>query len=127
MQYDPRVDAYIEKSAEFAKPVLEHIRKLVHEASPLITETIKWGFPFFEYYGPVCQMAAFKNHMAFGFWRASRLNDPEHLLNPGEDAVAGSFGRINNIGDLPGDDVLKQFVLQAMALNEADTKAKKEK
>jgi len=126
-QYDEHVDTYIAKSADFAKPILEHIRKIVHEASPLITEAIKWGMPFFDYKGPVCQMAAFKQHAAFGFWRASRLHDPHHLLNPGEEAAAGSFGRINTIADLPGDDVLKAFVLQAIELNESGVKIAKPK
>jgi len=121
-RYDARVDAYIEKSAAFAKPILEHIRRIVHEASPLIAESIKWGMPFFEYKGPVCQMAAFKQHCAFGFWKASRLNDPDHLLNPGEETAAGSFGRINTLSDLPGDDVLKEFILQAIKLNEEGIK-----
>ena len=32
---DQRVDAYIEKSRDFAKPVLKHLRKLFHKASPM--------------------------------------------------------------------------------------------
>jgi len=124
-QYDPRVDAYIFKAAPFARPILEHIRKIVHEASPLITETIKWSCPFFDYKGPVCQMAAFKQHCAFGFWKATLLNDPDRLLNPGEEAAAGSFGRLNSLADLPGDEVLKQFIIQAIALNEAGEKLAK--
>lgn len=116
-QYDERIDAYIEKAATFAKPILEHIRKVVHETSPLLTETVKWGMPFFEYKGPVCMMAAFKQHCAFGFWKASRLNDPNHLLNPGEDAAAGSFGRVYAISDLPDDDALRDFILQAIEIN----------
>jgi uncharacterized protein YdeI (YjbR/CyaY-like superfamily) len=95
----------------------------VHEASPLITENIKWGMPFFEYKGQVCQMAGFKQHCAFGFWKASRLDDPNHLLNPGEEASAGSFGRINTLADLPADDVIKEFVLQAIKLNESGEKS----
>src|ERR1700760_4548175 len=122
-QYDPRIDAYIEKAAPFAQPILEHVRKLAHEASPLITENIKWGMPFFEYKGPVCMMAAFKQHCAFGFWKASRLHDPDHLLNPGEDAAAGSFGRVYTLSDLPNDQVLKDFVLQMITINESDKKA----
>ena len=47
-QYDPRIDAYIEKSADFAKPVLTHIRKLAHLAYPEIRETIKFGMPHFD-------------------------------------------------------------------------------
>jgi len=126
-QYDNRIDAYIAKSADFAKPILQHIRKVVHETSPLITENIKWGMPFFEYKGTLCQMAAFKQHCAFGFWKASRLNDPDHLLNPGEEAAAGSFGRVNSIADLPTEAVLRAFILQAMELNESGVRIAKPK
>ncbi|WP_428330394.1 YdeI/OmpD-associated family protein [Mucilaginibacter sp.] len=115
-QYDSRVDAYIEKSAEFAKPVLQYIRQVVHEASPLISETIKWGFPFFEYKGTICQMAAFKEHCAFGFWKASLLNDPEKVLKIG-DQTAGSFSKITRIEDLPSKNILTDFILQAIAMN----------
>src|ERR1700743_1743604 len=124
-QYNPRVDAYIEKAAPFAKPILEHVRRVMHEVSPLITESIKWGMPFFEYKGPICQMAAFKQHAAFGFWRASRLNDPHHLLRlggDGEEAAGGSLGRVYKIEDLPAEDALKPFVVQAMHLNETGEK-----
>jgi len=120
-QYDPRVDAYIDKAAPFAKPILEHLRKLVHQTSPLITEAIKWGFPFFDYKGPVCQMVSFKEHCGFGFWKASMLHDPNKLLNTGEPA-AGSFGRITKLADLPSDDILKEFILQAIHINEQGIK-----
>jgi uncharacterized protein YdeI (YjbR/CyaY-like superfamily) len=121
-QYNPRVDAYIEKAADFAKPVLKHIRQLVHSVSPDITENIKWGMPFFEYKGPVCQIASFKQHCAFGFWKATALNDPHNAIARGEEAAAGSFGRLTQISDLPSDDILIDFVRQGMALNETGTK-----
>ncbi len=119
--HDPRVDAYIAKSADFAKPILEYIRQLAHDTSPLLTETIKWGFPFFEYNGPVCQMAAFKNHMALGFWKARLLNDPHSALKFG-DEKAGSLGVIKSIGDLPSKEILTDFILQAVELNKNDIK-----
>jgi uncharacterized protein YdeI (YjbR/CyaY-like superfamily) len=118
-QFDPRVDAYVAKSADFAKPIMEYIRQVVHDASPLITETVKWGMPFFDYKGPVCQMAAFKAHCAFGFWKASRLNDPHHKLKIG-DQTAGSFSRIMSIDDLPSKQILTDFILQAITLNDND-------
>jgi uncharacterized protein YdeI (YjbR/CyaY-like superfamily) len=120
-QYDSRVDAYIDKSAEFAQPILKYIRALVHEASPLITETIKWSCPFFDFKGPVCQMVAFKQHAAFGFWKTSLLNDPAKALKIGE-ASAGSLGPIKSIEDLPPREVLIDFILQAIALNEKEVK-----
>jgi uncharacterized protein YdeI (YjbR/CyaY-like superfamily) len=124
-QYDSRIDVYINKSAPFAQPILEYIREVVHEASPLINETIKWSMPFYDYKGTVCMMAAFKQHCAFGFWKASRLNDPHHLLNPGEEASAGSFGRVSSITDLPAKQALIDFVLQAIELNEKGIKTVK--
>src|SRR5689334_12855084 len=65
---DPRVDAFIERSAEFARPILRHLRKVVHASCPQAVETIKWGMPAFMYHGILCGMASFKKHCAFGFW-----------------------------------------------------------
>ena len=79
-QKDLRVDAYIAKSADFAKPILRHLRGLVHKGCPQVSETIKWGFVGFEYKGPLGNMAAFKQHMAFGFWKHSLLIDPKGYL-----------------------------------------------
>ena len=121
-KYDPRIDAYIDKAGDFAKPILKHVREVVHDVSPLITENIKWGMPFFEYKGPVCMMAAFKAHCGFGFWKSNRLDDPKHLLATEEEGAAGSFGRLTSISDLPDDEALKGFVLQLMKLNESGVK-----
>lgn len=122
-QHDERVDAVIAKSADFAKPILIHIREVVHRASPLINETIKWGMPFFDYKGPVCMMAPFKQHCGFGFWKASRLNDPKgYLKSTDGEAAAGSFGKIMSIEDLPPEEALIDFIKQAIALNESGEK-----
>jgi uncharacterized protein YdeI (YjbR/CyaY-like superfamily) len=122
-QYDSRTDAYIAKSAEFAKPILEYIRKVVHEASPLVGETVKWGMPFFDYKGPICNMAAFKQHCAFGFWRSSLIKDPYLVLNNTEEPAMGSFGRLTSIADLPSKEILTDYILQCIALNEKGVKA----
>lgn len=115
-QYDSRVDAYIVKSADFAKPILEHLRALVHNASAELKETMKWSCPFFDHDGPVCQMAAFKQHCAFGFWKAGLMDDPHQILNQEPD-TAGSLGRITSLSDLPNDEILIQYIQQALALN----------
>ena len=67
---DPRIDAYIAKAANFAKPILKHLRKVVHTGCPEVEETMKWSMPHFDYKGMMCGMAAFKEHCAFGFWKA---------------------------------------------------------
>ena len=70
MTRDPRIDAYIEHAAPFARPILAHARELVHKACPKVEETIKWGMPTFVHAGGIlCGMAAFKHHASFGFWK----------------------------------------------------------
>jgi uncharacterized protein YdeI (YjbR/CyaY-like superfamily) len=122
--FDPRVDAFIAKAADFAKPILIHLRQLVHTAHPGITETMKWSMPFFDYKGPVCQMAAFKQHCAFGFWRATMLTDPHNVLNKGEEQSAGSIGRLTSLADLPADEILIEYIREAVELNQNGEKAR---
>jgi len=33
---DPRIDAYIARSADFAQPILTHLREVVHTACPVV-------------------------------------------------------------------------------------------
>lgn len=119
---DPGIDAYIEKSADFAKPILEHIRKLVHKACPDVEETWKWSFPHFDYKGMLCSMAAFKEHAAFGFWKESLL---EQDAFPAQKTAMGSFGGITSVKDLPPDKVIIGLIHQAMELNEKGIKVTK--
>ena len=120
---DPRIDAYIERSADFAQPLLKHIRKLVHKAAPEIVETMKWSFPHFDYKGTVCSMAAFKEHCAFGFWKQSLLEDGAF---PAEKTAMGSFGRITSRKDLPDDKTMVKLIRDAVSLNEKGIKVKRQ-
>ena len=119
---DPYVDQYIDKAQEFAKPILRHIRKLVHEACPDVVETKKWSFPLFDYQGIMCSMASFKEHCAFGFWKQSLL---EESVFPAEKTAMGSFGRITSLKDLPSDKVMKKLIKDAMKLNEQGIKVER--
>lgn len=119
---DSRVDAYIEKSAEFAKPILTHLRKLIHKACPDVTETLKWSMPSFEYKGILCGFAAFKQHCAFGFWKQSLM---ETDAFPKNKTAMGSFGRIASLDDLPSDKVMNDLIKQAVELNEKGIKVQK--
>src|SRR6266496_1406179 len=116
---DPRVEAYIDKTRDFAKPILKHIRKLVHEACPETIETMKWSFPHFDYKGMLCSMAAFKEHCAFGFWKQSLL---EQSAFPAEKTAMGSFGRITSVKDLPDDKTMKKLIADAVKLNDDGVK-----
>jgi uncharacterized protein YdeI (YjbR/CyaY-like superfamily) len=119
---DKRIDAYIAKSASFAQPILLHLRELIHQACPDVEETIKWGFPHFDYKGPFCSMASFKNHCAFTFWKGSLLNDPDNILDKNREESMGQFGKLTSLADLPSDKIIKGFIRQAMRLNEEGIK-----
>lgn len=122
---DARVDAYIEKSEAFARPVLKHLRKIVHRACPDVEETMKWSFPHFTYKGVLCSMASFKAHCAFGFWKASLLAEKNPELAAQADAAMGQLGRITSIADLPDEATLLRYIRDAAALNEQGVKASK--
>ncbi len=116
---DPRIDAYIAAAAPFARPILKHIRKLVHTGAPKVVETLKWSMPHFEHKGVMCGMAAFKAHCSLGFWKSELIFGDN---GPAEGA-AGQFGRITQLSDLPPDDVLLGYVRKAVELNEAGVKS----
>ena len=122
MSKDKRVDAYIARSAEFAKPILTHLRMLVHKACPEVVEVIKWGFPNFDHKGVMCSMAGFKQHCSFGFWKASLMNDPDKILSVANRHSMGHFDRITSLKDLPSDKILVTYISHAAALNEKGIK-----
>ena len=119
---DPRIDAYIAKSADFAKPVLNHLRKLVRAGCPDVEETMKWSFPHFMHKGMLCSMAAFKNHCSFGFWKGALIFNKDKRATDAEETGMGQFGRLTALSDLPKDEVLIGHIKKAAALNDAGIK-----
>jgi uncharacterized protein YdeI (YjbR/CyaY-like superfamily) len=115
---DARVDAYIAKSADFAKPILKHLRELVHANCPAADETTKWSCPAFLYKnGIFCIIAAFKAHCMFRFWHPLM-----HKPQPGGEKPTGEFGKITKLADLPKDPVIKRLIKQAMHLHDSGVK-----
>jgi hypothetical protein len=117
---DRRIDAYIASSADFARPILNHIRRLVHAACPDVEETVKWGFPHFDHKGMMCAMAAFKNHCTIGFWKGALIFGERAPKDEGNSM--GQFGRITKISDLPGEKVLIGYIKEAARLNDEGIK-----
>jgi uncharacterized protein YdeI (YjbR/CyaY-like superfamily) len=118
---DPRVDAYLARSADFAKPILTHLRKLIHDHCPSVEETMKWSFPHFTYKGPadripriLCSMASFKQHCAFGFWYAAGESANREAM--------GQYGRITSLADLPKEKDLVRQIKQAIKVHDGGVK-----
>jgi uncharacterized protein YdeI (YjbR/CyaY-like superfamily) len=116
---DSRIDAYIAKAQPFARPILICLRKAVHEGCPEVEESLKWSHPAFMYKGILCGMAAFKEHVTFGFWKASAMNG----IGEKSGDAAGQFGRITSVDDLPGNKAMVGLVKQAAALHDEGVKA----
>ena len=115
--YSPTIDQYIFKAKPFAQIILDHLRITIHQACPEVEEKIKWGMPFFDYKGQMmCNMAAFKEHCAFGFWKASLMKDPKKIFTLERGEGMGHFGKITDIKDLPSSTILKAYIKEAMKL-----------
>lgn len=118
------VDSYIKKSADFAKPLLNHFRELVHHACPDVEEKIKWSFPHFDFKGAMmCSMASFKQHCAISFWKAALMTDAAQLIGKAKSEEAmGHLGKLTSLKDLPKDAVLIKYIKEGMKLNEEGAK-----
>jgi uncharacterized protein YdeI (YjbR/CyaY-like superfamily) len=120
--FDPRVDAYINKAAAFAQPVLTHVRELVHKTLPDIQEDIKWSMPFFLYQGQIFgYLAAFKAHCSFDLVGAAIREVLKKDGFEGDNSM-GSLGKITSFKDLPSDKVLTGYIRQAATFIENGSK-----
>lgn len=121
MKTDSRVDAYIAKQADFARPILTHLRAMLHEACPDCQETLKWSMPSFLYKGKIlASFAAFKAHASFGYWNDSMLQKEEKNRS-----AMGQFGRLTSLDDLPDHDRLIALTRDSMALIDAGAKSER--
>jgi uncharacterized protein YdeI (YjbR/CyaY-like superfamily) len=122
-RFNPQFDEYQDAASDFAKPVMAHLRQLVHQACPEVVEEIKWGIPHFDYKGEMlCIFAAYKNHCAFSFWKESLMSDARLASNPGLKAAKRFMGKLGSLSDLPPDGELIAFIQEAMALNDKGVK-----
>jgi uncharacterized protein YdeI (YjbR/CyaY-like superfamily) len=111
---DPRIDDYIARAADFARPILIRVRKLIHAACPNVEETLKWNFPFYTYKGILMATPAFKKHCAVIFWKGKIILGKERE----------KYRRVISLADLPGDKILLGYIRKAVELNVAGIKTK---
>jgi uncharacterized protein YdeI (YjbR/CyaY-like superfamily) len=112
---NPKFDAYIAKAAPFARPILTHLRALVHDTVADLDEALKWGMPHFLYKGKnLAGMAAFKAHATFILHGDGRQGEG-----------MGGNGKIAALADLPADDELRQGILSAKARIDTEGTARK--
>ncbi len=118
-----KVDDYIAKSEDFAKPILEHWRKLILKTCPEAEEAIKWGIPHYDYKGDYMYiMASYKNHCSFTFFKADLMTDARLKGNSQLKPIQRFLGKVTGKSDLPTDKDFIVMLKEAMVLNEKGIK-----
>lgn len=101
------------------------IREILINHDDRLTESIKWGMPSYDYKTIVAGLGAFKGHVSIWFHKGAAMSDDLGLFVPGDNK------EMKQIKFHPGDSIdvagVKQYLNEALALNEAGVKIKKER
>jgi len=117
-QFNRKVDEYIAKSADFAQPILRHLRQIIHDNCPGVEEDIKWGTPHYSYNGDhLCMMAGFKNHCSFSLYKAELMKDKALQDSVKAGKKFGYMDKIKDLSELPSKKILVGYLKEAMEIN----------
>ncbi|WP_214229259.1 YdeI/OmpD-associated family protein [Pedobacter sp. B4-66] len=124
--FNPAFDEYIAKSADFAKPILNYLREIIHETCPEAEEIIKWGYPHFDYKADMMLiLAAAKTHCSFSLYKAELMHDPKVIASVKAGQKMGFMVKLKSLADLPSKEILVAYIKEAMELNEKGIKKPK--
>lgn len=102
---------------------LAHLRGLIKEADPKITEELKWakastplGVPVWSDHGIVCTGESYKTHVKLTFAKGAHVKDPKHVFNSSLD---GNLRRAIDLheGDKIDESAFKELIRAAVELN----------
>ena len=120
------IDARIAELGDWRGKTLAHLRALVKEALPHVTEEWKWrGVPTWYQDGSiVCTGETYKAAVKMTFAKGAALPDPAKLFNS---SLEGNVRRAIDFkeGEKINDKALKTLLKAAAELNAAKSKAKK--
>jgi hypothetical protein len=112
-----RIDEQIAELGDWRGERLADIRKLIHEADPLVVEEWKWmGTPVWSHEGMYALANAHKNKVKLTFFHGAKLPDPKKLFNAG---LGGNQRRAIDFyeGDKIDKAALKALLRRAVAYN----------
>ena len=123
MTASQQIDNYIKGFTDWRGKMITHLRKLILEADPNLTEEWKWDTPVWSYKGNVVAAGVFKDHVKLNFFKGASLEGPKNLFNAGLDAKAT---RAIDIAEGEGMDeaALKDLIRTAVAYNASGNKKK---
>ena len=115
----------IAELADWRGEMLAHIRKLIHEACPDVTEEWKWrGVPVWEKDGIICTGETYKAVVKLTFAKGAALDDPKKLFNS---SLEGNVRRAIDIkeGEKINEGAFKNLIKAAAAANTTARAGKK--
>ena len=115
------IDKAINDLPDWRGKFIARLRKLIHEASPEITEDWKWDTPVFASKGNVVAAGVFKDKVKLNFFKGASLADPKGLFNAGLDAKASRAIDFNE-GEAIDEAALKDLIREAVAHNKPGSK-----
>jgi hypothetical protein len=96
---------------------LAHVRKLIKEADPQITEEWKWrGVPVWSDGGIVCTGESYKTLVKLTFAKGASIKDPKGIFNWSLDGNARRAIDLHQ-GDKINQSAFKELIRAAVALN----------
>lgn len=120
----PQVDEFLErKCQDFSKPICEALRDIY--LSEGLIEEFKWSAPCYSHHGIVCTLGAFKKHVASWFMKGVLLHDPDKILRKAQKDTKGLRSLYYTDISEVDEQVVRDFVKQAMLLNEQGIKVPK--
>lgn len=118
-------DKILSSKTEEIQELFLQIREVLVNHDERLTEDVKWGMPSYDYKTIVVGLGAFKNHVSIWFHKGALMKDDLGLFSPGDNK------EMRQIKYVPGDEInvegIKLYLDEAIALNEAGIKIKKEK
>jgi uncharacterized protein YdeI (YjbR/CyaY-like superfamily) len=124
---NPKVDAYISKSEQWAKEI-KALRKILLDCG--LTEEVKWGKPCYTSEGKnICVIQDFKQYFALLFFKGYLLSDPEKLLlKTGQNTVVGRQFRFDNAKQITEmAPIIKSYIFEAIEAEKSGIELPKEK
>lgn len=101
---------------------LEMLRQIVLETG--LTEEIKWGAPVYTHKGKnIVSVGALKESANIGFFKGVLLTDKHKILQQQGNLQSDRIIKFTNVKDIEKvKDVLKEYVLEAIAIEESGKK-----
>jgi hypothetical protein len=120
-------EEYILNQPEHYVPILRRIRNIVLSTAPGIEEKIRFGVPFFDYFGWMCYLSPLKNNKGvyIAFLRGFELSNEQGILEANGRVMVKSitYSHQNDIKEGP----LREIIQEALLLNEEHHQEKKKR